>query len=202
MYSPEYSLEETGEGFEVRRYESYAVCSATMTAGKKLHDCGRQLSVVLLVLSWSGGDQAIAVKLAGLGALGCRPTGLQRSSNPETFTREFELRCLSVRWCYGNPCFWMRGCAKILRACSISTDYTTTCVVPLFNNTAADDSAQESEVLDGVTDGSGEGFNTLAGYLFGNNTQGVAMDMTTPVNIDISPTGGRWVPNNVFAATA
>lgn len=43
----------------------------------------------------------------------------------------------------------------------------------------------------GTTTGSGEGFNTLAGYLFGNNTQELAMDMTTPVNIDVSPAGGR-----------
>lgn len=49
--------------------------------------------------------------------------------------------------------------------------------------------AKESE---GATDGSGEGFNTLAGYLFGNNTQERAMDMTTPVNIDVSPTRGRY----------
>ena len=43
----------------------------------------------------------------------------------------------------------------------------------------------------GITTGSGEGFNTLAGYLFGNNTQERAMDMTTPVNIDVSPKDGR-----------
>lgn len=41
----------------------------------------------------------------------------------------------------------------------------------------------------GVTLGSGEGFNTLAGYLFGNNTQEVAMGMTTPVNIDVDASG-------------
>lgn len=67
-------------------------------------------------------------------------------------------------------------------------------------NTPVDDAAPEFETLngDGVTDGSGEGFNTLAGYLFGNNTKEMAMDMTTPVNIDVSPTGGRWVSNRVF----
>lgn len=64
-------------------------------------------------------------------------------------------------------------------------------------HTQVDDAAPVSETVDGVTDGSGEGFNTLAGYLFGNNTQEVAMDMTTPVNIDVSPAGGRWVPNYV-----
>lgn len=47
------------------------------------------------------------------------------------------------------------------------------------------------DVRDGTTVGSGEGFNTLAGYLFGNNTQELAMDMTTPVNIDVSPVSGR-----------
>ncbi len=55
-------------------------------------------------------------------------------------------------------------------------------------------------MLDGkadVTDGSGEGFNTLAGYLFGNNTLEVAMDMTTPVNIDVSRTGDRWASRHV-----
>ncbi|CAM9991287.1 unnamed protein product, partial [Hapterophycus canaliculatus] len=30
LYSPDYSLEDAEEGFEVRRYASYAVCSATM----------------------------------------------------------------------------------------------------------------------------------------------------------------------------
>lgn len=65
-----------------------------------------------------------------------------------------------------------------------------------------DDAAPVSETVDGVTDGSGEGFNTLAGYLFGNNTREVAMDMTTPVNIDVSPTGGRWVSNHVLTTMA
>ena len=65
-----------------------------------------------------------------------------------------------------------------------------------------DDAAPASETSDGITDGSGEGFNTLAGYLFGNNTQEVAMDMTTPVNIDVSPTGGRWVSNHAWTAIA
>lgn len=63
----------------------------------------------------------------------------------------------------------------------------------------ADDAASGSETLDGnagVTVGSGEGFNTLAGYLFGNNTQEVSMDMTTPVNIDVSPTGSRCASNH------
>lgn len=68
--------------------------------------------------------------------------------------------------------------------------------MPLFD-TQVDSATPESETLDGVTDGSGEGFNTLAGYLFGNNTQEVAMDMTTPVNIDVSPTGDRWASNHV-----
>lgn len=48
----------------------------------------------------------------------------------------------------------------------------------------------EDEGPSGIRDtisGSGEGFNTLAGYLFGNNTAERAMSMTTPVNIDVSP---------------
>ncbi|CAM9263433.1 unnamed protein product [Ectocarpus fasciculatus] len=87
LYSPSFSLEDAREGFEIRRYASYAVCSAEMDA-----DTAR------------GSDQ-------------------------------------------------------------VGDDET------------------------GVTDGSGEGFNTLAGYLFGDNKQEVAMDMTTPVNIDVTSTG-------------
>lgn len=53
--------------------------------------------------------------------------------------------------------------------------------------------ATRSEALvgSGATAGSGEGFNTLAGYLFGNNTQERSMSMTTPVNIDVRPSGER-----------
>lgn len=51
----------------------------------------------------------------------------------------------------------------------------------------------DSEVLGTTVAGSGEGFNTLAGYLFGNNTSERSMSMTTPVNIDVSPQTGRWV---------
>lgn len=91
LFSPEYSVEDAREGFEVRRYASYAVCSATMAG-----------------------------------------------SNGTTYQ---------------------------------------------------DESALDND--SGITTGSGEGFNTLAGYLFGNNTQERAMDMTTPVNIDVSPAGGR-----------
>lgn len=43
-------------------------------------------------------------------------------------------------------------------------------------NTQVDEADLVFETLDGVTDGSGEGFNTLAGYLFGNNTQEVCYD--------------------------
>lgn len=43
-------------------------------------------------------------------------------------------------------------------------------------NTQVDEAGPVFETLDGVTDGSGEGFNTLAGYLFGNNTQEVCYD--------------------------
>ncbi|CAM9762268.1 unnamed protein product [Ectocarpus sp. 12 AP-2014] len=87
LYSPSYSLEDAREGFEIRRYASYAVCSAQMDA-----DTARE-------------------------------------------------------------------------------------------------SDQREDDNTGVTDGSGEGFNTLAGYLFGDNKQEVAMDMTTPVNIDVTSTG-------------
>lgn len=77
---------------------------------------------------------------------------------------------------------------------------TSHCVLLYCFDVAVDTTAPESETLNGnagVTVGSGEGFNTLAGYLFGNNTQELAMDMTTPVNIDVSPTGGRWASNHV-----
>ncbi|CAM9154438.1 unnamed protein product [Sphacelaria rigidula] len=91
LYSPEYSVVDERDGFEVRRYSSYAICSAPMTG-------------------------------------------------------------------------------------------TTTSYVQNDDN--------EDEGPSGIRDtisGSGEGFNTLAGYLFGNNTAERAMSMTTPVNIDVSP---------------
>lgn len=85
------------------------------------------------------------------------------------------------------PIFFIhRGASVLLRAANLL-------------QCADDDSILGSETLDGnagVTVGSAEGFNTLAGYLFGNNTQEVSMDMTTPVNIDVSPTGGRWASNH------
>ncbi|CAM9184462.1 unnamed protein product [Scytosiphon promiscuus] len=71
-----------------------------------------------------------------------------------------------------------------------------------------DTAASESNPLNGdtgVTNGSGEGFNTLAGYLFGNNTQEVAMDMTTPVNIDVDASGRTMsfvMPKDIPAAEA
>lgn len=68
---------------------------------------------------------------------------------------------------------------------------TSVCASVAWTITA--DTARESDQVGddetGVTDGSGEGFNTLAGYLFGDNKQEVAMDMTTPVNIDVTSTG-------------
>lgn len=68
---------------------------------------------------------------------------------------------------------------------------TSVCAAASWTITA--DTARESDQRDddrtGVTNGSGEGFNTLAGYLFGDNKQEVAMDMTTPVNIDVTSTG-------------
>ena len=64
---------------------------------------------------------------------------------------------------------------------------------------AAEEEASDEGGLVATTAGSGEGFNTLAGYLFGNNTQERAMDMTTPVNIDVSPAGGRFVPYACFS---
>lgn len=63
------------------------------------------------------------------------------------------------------------------------------CSAPMTGGTASDKAAPNVDAT--VTAGSGEGFNTLAGYLFGNNTQERAMDMTTPVNIDVTPAGGR-----------
>lgn len=57
------------------------------------------------------------------------------------------------------------------------------------------DTAAEEEPVIATTAGSGEGFNTLAAYLFGNNTQDRSMEMTTPVNIDVNTEDGRCEPN-------
>lgn len=65
-------------------------------------------------------------------------------------------------------------------------------------NTAAKETTLNGDV--GTTAGSGEGFNILAGYLFGNNTQERAMDMTTPVNIDVSPAAGRCSTESLLSS--
>lgn len=39
LYSPEYVVEEAREGFEVRRYASYAICSATMVGEVQVFIC-------------------------------------------------------------------------------------------------------------------------------------------------------------------
>lgn len=40
LFSPEFSVEDAREGFEVRRYASYAVCSATMAGKQTIASCG------------------------------------------------------------------------------------------------------------------------------------------------------------------
>ncbi len=40
LYSPEYSLEDSTDSFEVRRYASYSVCSAAMAAGMMVCQMG------------------------------------------------------------------------------------------------------------------------------------------------------------------
>ncbi|CAM9219182.1 unnamed protein product, partial [Discosporangium mesarthrocarpum] len=105
LFSPDYTVEDRREGFEVRKYSSYAVCDTTMTESKDEHGS---------IVKEEDGSKALT--------------------------------------------------------------------------------------------GSGEGFNTLAGYLFGNNAEDKAMDMTTPVAIDRDASGGRkmWfvMPPEVTAENA
>lgn len=103
-----------------------------------------------------------------------------------TFPRHFSrLISSNWRWC---TAVW-RFQAVLLSKALVGT--TSVCAAVPWTITA--DTTRESDQRDdeetGVTDGSGEGFNTLAGYLFGDNKQELAMDMTTPVNIDVTSTG-------------